>query len=206
LLVELLLGRAAAMNDGRSLYILGTRGVPARHGGFETFAERLATHMVKCGWRVTVYCQRDTGPTESIEDRWEGVRRITFTSAGNALGTIKFDWRAMRHAQAESGVMLALGYNTAVFSVLLRLGGHALLTNMDGLDWKRAKWPWYARVWLYANEWVGALTSKHLIADHPDIAKRLGRRCQTRKISMIPYGADPIYDSPVEPVIGLGVK
>jgi len=38
------------------LAILGTRGIPAQHDGFETFAERLALHLVSNGWAVTVYC------------------------------------------------------------------------------------------------------------------------------------------------------
>ena len=58
-----------------ALRILGIRGVPAAHGGFETFAEYLALYLVKKGWKVTVYCQIDgTGPI--TEDTWEGVHRI----------------------------------------------------------------------------------------------------------------------------------
>jgi hypothetical protein len=71
---------------------------------------------------------------------------------------MKFDWACVRHAMSERGVMLVLGYNTAVFSALLRLTPNPVLTNMDGIEWKRAKWPWHGRIWLYLNEWIGALT------------------------------------------------
>ncbi|MEK6299067.1 MAG: DUF1972 domain-containing protein, partial [Paraburkholderia tropica] len=60
----------------RQLFILGTRGIPARHGGFETFAERLALYLTQRGWEVTVYCQSDTPGSEISEDSWQGVRRI----------------------------------------------------------------------------------------------------------------------------------
>jgi hypothetical protein len=59
-----------------TLRILGTCGVPAAHGGFETFAEHLALYLIRRGWRVIVYCQEDRAgaTTESI---WEGIERIT---------------------------------------------------------------------------------------------------------------------------------
>lgn len=188
-----------------SLYILGTRGVPASHGGFETFAQHFALHMRDQGWSVTVYCQADDGPEGPVVDEWEGVRRITFTAGSGAVGTMAFDWKCVSHAQRERGVMLVLGYNTAIFSALLRLSGKAVLTNMDGIEWKRAKWPWHGRIWLYINEWVGALTSTKLIADHPEIERHLRRRRSQRDIIMIPYGADPISAAPEEPVRNLGL-
>ncbi|WP_225896927.1 DUF1972 domain-containing protein [Brevundimonas goettingensis] len=191
---------------GRSLYILGTRGVPAAHGGFETFAQRFALHMRDNGWAVTVYCQADTGPAGPTIDEWEGIRRVTFVADAGAVGTMKFDWACTRHAMKERGVMLVLGYNTAAFSALLRFTGNPVLMNMDGIEWKRAKWPWHGRIWLYLNEWIGALTSVKLVADHPEIARHLKRRRRAADIVMIPYGADPILEAPEEPVRALGVE
>lgn len=194
------------MTLARRISILGTRGIPAAHGGFETFAERLALHMRNNGWRVTVYCQRDEGPPGPDVDEWNGIRRVGFAAGAGARGTMRFDWRCVRHAMGEKGVMLALGYNTAIFSALLRLSGHSLLTNMDGIEWKRAKWPIYGRVWLYINEWIGALTSSQLIADHPEIAKHLSRRRPRRDIITIPYGADEVEYSSEHHLDEFGLK
>jgi glycosyltransferase involved in cell wall biosynthesis len=105
---------------------------------------------------------------------------------------MKFDWRCTSHAKDQPGVALVLGYNTAVLGILLRAAGKPLFTNMDGIEWKRAKWPFHGRVWLYLNEWLGALSSTRLIADHPEIARHLARRRAARDIVMIPYGADPV--------------
>ena len=104
----------------RHLRILGTRGVPAAHGGFETFAEHLAPFLVERGWQVTVYCQEDgVGPV--FEDTWRGVRRVRMPVAtGGAAGTIVFDWKSTVHAAREPGLVLTLGYNTAVFCALYR--------------------------------------------------------------------------------------
>lgn len=193
------------MTRQRALYILGTRGVPAAHGGFETFADRFAKHMRDQGWQVTVYCQADSGPRGPVVDEWQGIRRITFVADSGALGTMKFDWACVRHALKQRGVMLVLGYNTAVFSALLRFTSNPIITNMDGIEWKRAKWPWHGRLWLYLNEWIGAKTSSKLIADHPEIANHLARRRRLKDIAMIPYGADPILTASSESVKALGL-
>ncbi len=177
------------------LAILGTRGIPARHGGFETFAEQLAQYLVAKGWQVTVYCQDDHGK-ESFEASWKGVRlvHIPVLTAG-ALGTVIFDWKATGRAAQEDGLVLTLGYNTALFSLAYRLKGRLNLINMDGIEWKRQKWSLPERTWLYLNEWAGCLLANHLIADHPEIKKHLLRRVSEKKISMIPYGADSVEDS-----------
>ncbi|GLK49322.1 hypothetical protein GCM10017620_22950 [Brevundimonas intermedia] len=192
--------------DKPALYIIGTRGVPAAHGGFETFGHQFALHMRDKGWAVTVYCQVDDGPAGPVIDEWEGVRRVTFAADSGAFGTMKFDLACVRHAMNERGVMLVLGYNTAAFSALLRLTPNPVLTNMDGIEWKRAKWPWHGRIWLYLNEWIGALTSNKLIADHPEIANHLARRRNRRDIVMIPYGADPVTEAPEAKVRALGLN
>ena len=103
------------------LRILGTRGVPAAHGGFETFAEYLALYLVKKGWRVIVYCQLD-GEGPITEDVWEGVERVNIpVPQAGAKGTVIFDWIATRHAAKYQDLCLTLGYNTAFFCALLRI-------------------------------------------------------------------------------------
>ena len=59
----------------QTLRILGTRGVPAAHGGFETFAEHLSLYLVKHGWRVVVYCQEDSSGAV-YADVWQAVERV----------------------------------------------------------------------------------------------------------------------------------
>jgi hypothetical protein len=64
------------MQDKR-LSIMGTRGIPAQHGGFETFAERLALYLTKRGWSVTVYCHRQVSGTQLTEDSWSKTHFCT---------------------------------------------------------------------------------------------------------------------------------
>lgn len=180
-----------------AIRILGTRGIPAQHGGFETFAESLSLYLVARGWAVTVYCQTE-GEGEIFEDHWQGIRRVHVPAPGSgSIGTVIFDWRSTVHACKEKGLVLTLGYNTAVFCLLYRLKGIVNLINMDGLEWKRKKWPWYAKAWLYLNERLGCWLGNHLIADHPAIKAHLATRVSPGKITMIPYGADPITTAEV---------
>lgn len=183
--------------DGKVLRILGTRGIPAAHGGFETFAEHLALYLARRGWQITVYCQQD-GVGAVYEDSWQGVRRvhipIPMTLPG-ALRTIIFDWKSTLHAAREPGLVLTLGYNTAVFCLVYRLKGITNLINMDGIEWRRGKWNRLERAWLYLNERAGCWLGNHLIADHPEIKAHLATRVAVSKITMIPYGSDRIDHS-----------
>lgn len=169
--------------------ILGIRGIPAAHGGFETFAERLALYLVEEGWDVTVYCQED-GKGPVIEDEWNGIRRIRMKVAQQgSLGTMIFDWKSILHAARSKDVCLTLGYNTALFNGVLRLKGIPNVINMDGIEWRRAKWGALAKAWFWLNERAGCWLGNHLIADHPEIARHLRERSPARrKITMIPYG------------------
>ena len=189
-----------------SLIILGIRGVPATHGGFETFAERLALYLRARGWDITVYCQGSpTGRRE--EDLWEGIRRIHIpVRTHSAWGTIEFDIRAAADALKRPGTILTLGYNTGFLSAYLRARGRVNLVNMDGLEWKRAKYSKLARAYLWSNERLAAWSGNALIADHPEIASHLATRVSPAKMRIIPYGSDRLLDMAAAPLAGLGVK
>jgi len=176
----------------KKLIILGTRGVPARHGGFETFAERLSLYLTGKGWEVTVYCQEE-GEGAVFEDDWHGVHRVHIpVRQGGSLGSVVFDIKAARHCMGRPGLILTLGYNTAVFNILQRISGQLNVINMDGIEWHRKKWGTLAKMWFWLNEQVGCRIGNHLIADHPAIDAHLARNVSERKITMIPYGADEI--------------
>lgn len=188
-----------------TLRILGTRGVPAAHGGFETFAEYLALFLVAQGWRVVVYCQQSgTGPV--FEDRWQGVERVHFPVQGDGpKSTIAFDWQATAHAARHRDLCLTLGYNTAIFCALLRLKGVPNIINMDGIEWSRAKWGPVAKAWFWLNDWAGCWLGNHLVADHPEIKRHLSSRVNPSKITTIAYGADRITHMPDDAVRALGL-
>ncbi|KAF3998249.1 glycosyltransferase family 1 protein [Glaciimonas immobilis] len=190
----------------RTLRILGTRGIPAAHGGFETFAEHLALYLVAQGWRVVVYCQEEGAGTK-VEDVWHGVERVRIPVAkSGSRCTMIFDWKATAHASRRGDLCLTLGYNTAIFCSLLRLKGVPNLINMDGIEWSRVKWGKLAKIWFWLNDWAGCWLGNHLVADHPQIKTHLESRVAADKITTIPYGADSVTSAPLAPVLALGLE
>jgi glycosyltransferase involved in cell wall biosynthesis len=189
-----------------AILILGTRGIPAAHGGFETFAERLAQFLAARGWRVGVYCQSEgAGAGTRISSRdWNGIELITVqVGLRGPAATLAFDAFCAHDAAARGGVSLVLGYNGAVFLPYLRLRGGRILTNMDGIEWRRPKWSLPVRAFFYVSEWIAAWSSQRLVADHPIIADHLARRRPRRGITTIPYGGDPPPATLGPPPLGL---
>ena len=174
------------------LSITGIRGIPANHGGFETFAEKLAVFLVQQGWVVTVYCQ-EQGSGDIWESEWKGVKRIHIPVAGSgAMSTILFDLKSILYSMKRDKLVLTLGYNTAIFNLLLRLKGVKLVFNMDGIEWRRQKWGMLQKLWLWLNERIGCWCGHQLIADNPHIADHLATRVNRNKITMIAYGAEAV--------------
>ncbi len=184
------------MGAEQHLNILGIRGIPAAHGGFETFAQRLAQHLVVQGYSVSVYCQSAPGADlKGREDSWNGIHRVHFgTRARGALATMEFDLACVRHVVDQPGVDLVLGYNTALFTLIQKRRGRRVYMNMDGVEWHRQKWSSPAKQWLKLNERIGARSCAQPIADHPGIAAHINAR-HGREPVIIPYGGDLISDA-----------
>lgn len=198
--------KSIKIGAGYRLRILGTRGIPAAHGGFETFAEQLALFLTQKGWLVTVYCQEE-GSGQVTEDEWNGIRRVRIpTSLPGPAGTIVFDWKSTLHAAREPGLILTLGYNTGAFCILYRLKGLANLINMDGIEWRRKKWGRAARLWFRINHWIACRTCSHFIADHPEIERHLAHWIADGNITMIPYGSEKIDSADVSALTRFQLK
>lgn len=185
--------------------ILGTHGIPAAYGGFETAAENVALHLRDHGWRVIVYCQEQgVGPIR--EDVWQGIERVIVpVDRDGWLGTSTFDWITVRHASRHRDVCLTFGYNTAIFNVLQRVLGIPNVINMDGIEWSRARWGKLRQTILYVNERIACTVGDHLIADHPCINEYLEGKAPTRKISTITYGAHLVREASPQPVLDRGL-
>lgn len=186
--------------------ILGTHGVPAAYGGFETAAENIGIYLARKGWRVVVYCQLDgNGPI--TEDSWCGLERVNIpVDLPGWRGTSRFDWLAIKHACQFRDVCLTFGYNTGIYNFLQRLKGIPNIINMDGIEWSRSRWGFTKQAILYFNERFAAAFGNVLIADHPEIEKYLWTRAPRRKVVTITYGADPVPNAPIAPVTELGFE
>jgi glycosyltransferase involved in cell wall biosynthesis len=192
--------------ENRTVRILGTHGVPAAYGGFETAAEQVARHLVRRGWRVVVYCQLPgSGPVRT--DTWEGIERVLVPVPTEGwLGTSRFDLVTILHAARHRDLCLTFGYNTGVFNTVQRLRHIPNVVNMDGIEWSRSRWGPVKQAILWTNERIACRVGDHLIADHPEIERYLRTRAPARKITTITYGAHAVTDAPADPVTGLGLE
>jgi glycosyltransferase involved in cell wall biosynthesis len=194
----------------RTARILGTHGVPAAYGGFETAAENVGLHLAAHGWRVVVYCQ-GTGRGPIVEDTWRGLERVTIPQHREGwLGTSAFDLASIGHAVRHDrgdDVHLTFGYNTGVFNIAQRVRRIPNVINMDGMEWTRRRWGVLRQAILLANERLASLFGTHLVADHPVIERYLRRWTRRSRISMITYGAHAVTEPPATaPVEELGLE
>src|SRR6476619_5348910 len=117
--------------------ILGTRGIPANYGGFETFAEELSTRLVARGHQVSVYCRER--PAQSV---YRGVQlRYLPTIRHKYLDTIAHTFVSTLHLLAHrTDVALFCNGANAIFTGLPRLFGMPAALNVDGIERMRKKW------------------------------------------------------------------
>jgi len=128
--------------------ILGTRGIPANYGGFETFAEELSWRLAARGHQVTVYCRSNRYP-DNRTPVYRGVRRCLLpTIPLKHTDTVVHGFLSAWHA-AFSSYDVVYFCNTAngTWTVIPRLFGKRVAINVDGLEWKRRKWGWLGRLW-----------------------------------------------------------
>lgn len=181
-------GRSHGRLD-RGVAVLGTRGVPANYGGFETFAERLALHLVSAGIETTVYCRTHYATRGSP---WRGIRLVSLpTIRSKYLDTVTHTALSALHLVLTRGardVVLCNAANAPVL-LLLRLFRRRVLLNVDGLEWRRSKWGVAGRSWYRLGEWLSVRLASVLITDALEVQTYYRVRHDSDSV-MIPYGAD----------------
>lgn len=180
----------------KRLAILGTRGIPARYGGFETFAEEISVRLAEAGLDVTVFCQTDDDT--SIHDKYKGVNLVYITAPScGPLTTLLFDVRCLWRARKGFDVVYMLGYGAAPFCLIPRLWKTRVWLNVDGIEWARAKWNLAARNYFKLMEMISLWTPSRIIADAEAVRAHLWSRHSHRpKCSVIPYGATSVEYPP----------
>ena len=171
--------------------LLGVVGVPGRYGGFETLAENLVHHHSRSGHngRLTVWCSaRDNA---EHPDRFESADLRYVNLRANGMQSIPYDavslWQAVRSGHDR---IVLLGVSGAMVLPLIRLVSRArIVTNIDGIEWKREKWNRLARIFLRASEWAAVRFSHAVIADNQGIAEHVRAHYRT-DCHVIAYGGD----------------
>ncbi|MCC7173774.1 MAG: DUF1972 domain-containing protein [Bryobacterales bacterium] len=184
------------------LAILGTRGIPAAYGGFETFAEELSWRLAARGHCVTVYTR--TRPATAI---YRGValrylpairHKYFETVAHTFLATLDL----LLHRQDAA---LYCNAANAVFTLAPRLAGIPVALNVDGLERKRRKWNALAKGWYAMSERLATFFPNAVVTDAQSIAGYYRQRYR-KTTNCIPYGADTGKVAGTETLDRLGLE
>jgi glycosyltransferase involved in cell wall biosynthesis len=172
----------------RRIAVVGTVGLPARYGGFETLAHYLALHLAG-EFELVVYCSGPDYPERTRE--FLGARLVYVPFRANGAQSILFDFCNYLHAWAACDLLLVLGVSGGLAMPLGRLLGKRAILNIGGLDWQRKKWgPWASR-FLRMSESAAVRAADINVADNQGIAEYL-QRAYGRSSLLIEYGGDQI--------------
>lgn len=173
---------------------LGTKGIPNNHGGFEQFAEYLSIRLASLGHSVTVY-NPSFHPYK--EQTFKGVTIQRIFSPESIIGSSAnfiYDHLCLKHALDEGfDIIYEAGYHSVAFSYKIlrvrKMKSPVLITNMDGIEWKRAKWNWFVKALIRKLEKIAVYHSHYLVSDNVGIQEYY-KNAFNRDSFYLPYGAD----------------
>ena len=184
--------------------LLGTRGVPARYSGFETCAEELGARLAERGHHVTVYCRPQFG--EGAGPVYRGMRRVT-------LPTIRHKYLdTIVHASVSTAHALTQRFDVALYFIagnspvtwIPRVVGTRTVLNVDGLDWKREKWPAAAKWYIQFAERLSTILPNVCVTDSHVVQASYRERFK-HEATYIPYGSELERRAPGETLARLGL-
>ena len=168
---------------------LGSRGIPANYSGFETCAEQLGQCLVKRGYEVTVYCRSHY--VHYAGNEYKGMRLVKLPSIPNKyLDTIVHTTLSSFHAlfqQYDIGLYFIVGNSPVTW--IPRLAGAKTILNVDGLDWKREKWPAFAKKYIRFAEYLATKLPNLYLTDSQVVQAYYQDRFNS-KPPYIPYGSE----------------
>lgn len=182
--------------------LLGTRGIPANYGGFETFAEELSVRLVERGHAVTVYCREK--PENAV---YRGVHlhylptwrhKYFDTVVHTGISTADTFFRGL-------DVLLYCNAANAIFTLLPRFLGVPTALNVDGLERNRKKWNSLAKAWYQASEWMATWCCSVVVTDAEKIREYYRDRYR-HDSTFIPYGAEVGKVEGTEALAALGLS
>lgn len=189
----------------KSVAIMGTRGYPSYYGGFETAVRWLAPYLADRGWDVTVYNR--PGETATADStRHPAVKTVeTAGLRSKRLSTLSYGWTSALHAARNPpDVAIVMNVANGYFLRMLQRRGTAVLVNVDGIEWEREKWGWFARLIFRGGARQTAKHADELAVDAIAIGERW-EQTYGRRGTFIPYGGViPQGDLPLEPGLRTG--
>lgn len=168
---------------------VGTRGVPARYSGVETFVEQMGARLAERGHDVTVYCRRHH--VDRRQRTYRGMWLVHVPGiATKHLDTISHTLVSCIHALTKryDVVVMCISGNSPL-ALLPRLVGTRVVLNVDGSDWRRQKWGPLARAYIRVSEWLATRLPTVTVTDSP-VMQRYYREQFGAETTCIAYGSE----------------
>ena len=175
----------------------GFRSIPSTEGcaGADKFAEELFTRLVERGFEVHAY-NRVYGGEPPTSHKYKGINVISFRTVerkgfDTLVHSLKATWHIIRHNTGDI-VHIQNGGNS-IWALPLRLAGKKVFVSQDGVDWKRDKWPWYGKLYLYLSSFMTAYLPNKVIFDNVFV-KEIFERKFGKEFDFIPFGSEVTTD------------
>jgi glycosyltransferase involved in cell wall biosynthesis len=180
--------------------ILGTRGIPNYYGGFEQFAEYFAAYVAERGHEIYVYNSHNHPYQEKTFKGAHIIHKYDPEYKVGTFGQFIYDFNCIRDMRDRNfDIILQLGYTSSSVWFFMLPKKSIIITNMDGLEWKRSKYSRPVRQFLKFAERLAAISSDYLVADSLGIKSFLKKQ-YGKESEYIAYGAYP-FDNPDESIL-----
>lgn len=187
----------------RRVAIIGSVGVPARYGGFETLADRLCSEL-SSQFEISVYCSAKE--YEEKKSTYKGAKLHYIPLRANGISGVLYDIWSIVHALRKNHVLLILGVTGCICLPLLSWSKTKTIVHIDGLEWKRDKWQPIARSFLRLSEKLAMKYADEIILDNEALREIVTSTYGNRDYQLITYGSEIKSISESEKAIGLPKK
>ncbi len=173
--------------------IIGSAGIPSKYGGFETLVDKLVGNL-EDKFEFHVYCSKKIYTKEERVSHYKGAKLHYVPINANGISSVLYDIVSMIHALLYADQLLVLGVSGGLFIPIIKLFTNKIvIAHIDGLEWRRGKWNWFAKGFLKLSERVAVKFSDADITDNEVLKKYTAINYSTLS-TIIAYGSDHAVD------------
>jgi len=171
----------------KKVAIIGTVGLPAKYGGFETLAEHIVENKGD-DFEFLVYCSKKAYPNVTEQNVNASLKYLPLNA--NGVQSIPYDIWSILHSIRKVDTLLILGVSGCIILSFVKIfTSKKIIVNIDGLEWKREKWGKLAKWFLKYSEKIAVKYADVVIADNKVIQEHI-KNSYGKQAELIAYGAD----------------
>jgi len=173
-----------------TIALIGSRGIPAKYGGFETFVEEVSIGLVKYGYQIIVVGDKEQQEQNNELSEYKGVKLI-YSKYSKSENPVFFYWDSLMMGMKVSEIIYSCGSGAGYFAYLPKIKGKKFITNPDGIGWERDKWSFVVKLFLMSMFYATAKFSEYIVCDSNGIKDVFEKKFKRKyDLDVIEYGAD----------------